>query len=108
MIHSFGVTNVDSAADSTEELAFLKMIWANYSDPIPKLVYADWLDERGDPRAGYLRRFVDTLDRCIPKKLPKTTTPDAVSSHESPPSHLSLPPCIWFNIIATTRNRPAA
>jgi uncharacterized protein (TIGR02996 family) len=35
--------------------AFLNSILANPSDRILRLVYADWLEERGDHRGEYLR-----------------------------------------------------
>jgi uncharacterized protein (TIGR02996 family) len=38
-----------------DEDAFLRAIAAAPADDAPRLVYADWLDERGDPRGIYLR-----------------------------------------------------
>jgi uncharacterized protein (TIGR02996 family) len=38
-----------------EEAAFLRAIAEAPEDDAPRLVYADWLDERNDPRAEYLR-----------------------------------------------------
>ena len=34
---------------------FLRAIGDNYAEDTPRLVYADWLEERGDPRASFLR-----------------------------------------------------
>ncbi|HKA06202.1 MAG TPA: TIGR02996 domain-containing protein [Gemmataceae bacterium] len=43
----------------SEEAAFLRAIQANPKDDVPRLVYADWLDERGDEhsrrKAAFLR-----------------------------------------------------
>jgi uncharacterized protein (TIGR02996 family) len=39
----------------SEESAFLAAIRATSSDQLPRLVYADWLDERGDPRGELVR-----------------------------------------------------
>jgi uncharacterized protein (TIGR02996 family) len=39
----------------TEEIAFLAAVEANPSDELPRLVFADWLEDRGDPRAGWVR-----------------------------------------------------
>ena len=39
----------------SEEQAFLSAIIANPDDQTAKLVYADWLQERGDPRAEIVR-----------------------------------------------------
>jgi uncharacterized protein (TIGR02996 family) len=53
-----------------EEAAFLKALQANPDDDLSRLVYADWLDEREDPRGYFLRLQVmlksvspDHLDR---------------------------------------------
>jgi uncharacterized protein (TIGR02996 family) len=52
----------------TDEAAFLNAILANPEDEAPRLVYADWLDERGDQaaavKAAYLR---DTALLMTPK-----------------------------------------
>jgi uncharacterized protein (TIGR02996 family) len=52
------------APDPTEE-AFLDSICADPRDSTPRLVYADWLEERGDPRAAYLRVLCEWL-ACHP------------------------------------------
>ena len=39
----------------TDDAAFLAAIRADPTDDLARLVYADWLDERGDPRGAYLR-----------------------------------------------------
>ncbi len=38
-----------------EDLGFINDIIAHPDDPVPRLVYADWLDERDDPRGEFLR-----------------------------------------------------
>src|SRR5262245_27846051 len=42
----------------SDEAAFLAAIRAAPDDVTLRLVYADWLDERGDPRAAWVRREV--------------------------------------------------
>lgn len=42
-----------------EEQPFLDEIRANPDDDAARLVYADWLEERGDVRAEYLRVEVE-------------------------------------------------
>jgi uncharacterized protein (TIGR02996 family) len=42
----------------TEERAFLLAILEKPDDDALKLVYADWLEEQGDPRAEFLREMV--------------------------------------------------
>jgi uncharacterized protein (TIGR02996 family) len=39
----------------TDDEAFIRAIVDRPGDDLPRLVYADWLDERGDPRGEYLR-----------------------------------------------------
>ena len=39
----------------TDDEAFIRAIVAAPGDGATRLVYADWLDERGDPRGAYLR-----------------------------------------------------
>ena len=43
----------------TEDDAFIRILHDNHDNELPWLVYADWLDERGDPRGAYLRAEVD-------------------------------------------------
>jgi len=47
----------------TDEDAFLRAIVAHPADRTPRLVYADWLEERSDPRAAYLRLEDDVVRR---------------------------------------------
>ncbi|VTT96751.1 unnamed protein product [Gemmataceae bacterium] len=39
----------------TEDEAFIRALVDNPGDDTPRLVYADWLDDRDDPRGAYLR-----------------------------------------------------
>jgi uncharacterized protein (TIGR02996 family) len=43
----------------SEERAFLHRLQTHPDDDVTRLVYADWLDEQGDPRAAYLRGEVE-------------------------------------------------
>jgi uncharacterized protein (TIGR02996 family) len=45
--------------DAATHKAFIDAIAENPDDDTARLVYADWLDERGDPRAEYLRLEVE-------------------------------------------------
>lgn len=42
----------------SDDAAFIAAIRAAPGDDAARLVYADWLEERGDPRADYLRAEV--------------------------------------------------
>lgn len=42
-----------------DEDAILASVVENLAADLPKLVYADWLEERGDPRGPFLRQFVE-------------------------------------------------
>ena len=44
----------------SDEDAFLRAILDNPADDAPRLVYADWLDERGDPESAARARFLRT------------------------------------------------
>lgn len=39
----------------TQDDTFLRAIIENPNDDTPRLIYADWLDERGDPRGEFIR-----------------------------------------------------
>lgn len=43
----------------SSEQTFLEVIQANPDDEVPKLIYADWLDEQGDPRGELIRLLVE-------------------------------------------------
>jgi uncharacterized protein (TIGR02996 family) len=45
----------DSTGDAGMEPAFLRDILAHPGDETPLLVFADWLEERSDPRIGHVR-----------------------------------------------------
>jgi uncharacterized protein (TIGR02996 family) len=47
----------------SDEEGFLQAIAAAPTDDLPRLVYADWLEERGDPRATYLRLATQTASQ---------------------------------------------
>jgi uncharacterized protein (TIGR02996 family) len=52
-----------------DEEAFLRAIALAPGDDAPRLVYADWLDDRGDPRADYVRlvtRAAGLVQRGLP------------------------------------------
>lgn len=51
------------------EYPFVAAVLASPLDDLPKLVYADWLDEHADPRGGFLRAWLAA--RKAGKKLPK-------------------------------------
>src|SRR5919197_4498856 len=40
---------------SPEEAAFLDRVCADPDDDAPRLIFADWLDERADPRGEFIR-----------------------------------------------------
>jgi uncharacterized protein (TIGR02996 family) len=50
----------------TRDAAFLEAIRAAPDDDAPRLIYADWLDERGDPRGEFIRV------QCGRVRLPET------------------------------------
>src|SRR5262249_51186381 len=45
--------------DQHRDQAFLQAVVADPADDATRLIYADWLEEQGDPRAHYLRLEVE-------------------------------------------------
>jgi uncharacterized protein (TIGR02996 family) len=54
----------------SDESAFLNAIQANPKDDAPRLVYADWLDERGDEQSGRKAAFLRMTARLITARSP--------------------------------------
>jgi uncharacterized protein (TIGR02996 family) len=50
-----GREEVAPRGDGDQHAAFLAAIRAEPREPLHRLAYADWLEERGDPRADYFR-----------------------------------------------------
>jgi uncharacterized protein (TIGR02996 family) len=72
----------------TNEEAFLKAAIADPDDPGPRLVYADWLEDRGDPHAGAVRDHPE-LFRLLASLRTATQTPfDWVEGHAA--GHVGL------------------
>ncbi|MEK6238729.1 MAG: SUMF1/EgtB/PvdO family nonheme iron enzyme [Planctomycetales bacterium] len=53
------------------EQAFLKEIAANPADDAPRLIFADWLEERGDLRAELLRLLNELIHIDVPDRAAK-------------------------------------
>ena len=54
---------------TVEELAFLSRIREQPGDDGPRLIFADWLDEHGDPRGEFIR--VQCALACLPADDPR-------------------------------------
>jgi uncharacterized protein (TIGR02996 family) len=54
-VEEFVYREPGATPEGSEENALLRAIIANPGDEGPRLVYADWLEERGDPRSELLR-----------------------------------------------------
>jgi uncharacterized protein (TIGR02996 family) len=50
---------IEKAGLSSDEFGFLAHIVSRPADDAGRLVYADWLEEQGDPRGSFLRNFVE-------------------------------------------------
>ena len=57
---------VERVAQSHDELALLARIVEQPTNDLNRLVYADWLEERNDPRGPFLRRFVEAFQTGQP------------------------------------------
>lgn len=59
-------------AEVTDDEAFIRTILASPGDDAPRLVYADWLEERGDERGAYFRlevKWAKTRDNGLETRL---------------------------------------
>jgi uncharacterized protein (TIGR02996 family) len=79
----------------TEEEAFQRALDANPSDWQTRLVFADWLEERNDPRAGGYRAL--GLRRCQP-----------VPTNETPGEHPERWACPGYVTVECAKSRPKA
>ena len=52
-----------------EDEAFIRAIVDSPGDDLPRLVYADWLDDRDDPRGTYLRAEYEAVETGDPFQL---------------------------------------
>jgi uncharacterized protein (TIGR02996 family) len=71
-----------------EDEAFIRAIVDGPGDDLPRLVYADWLDDRGDPRGPYLqaeREAVETGDVARLRELAAGLDPVWVARVSRPP-----------------------
>lgn len=55
----------------SEDEAFIRAIVTHPGDDTPRLVYADWLDDRADPRGPYLRAEHEWAKKPTPGALKK-------------------------------------
>ena len=81
----------------TDDDALLRAVRAAPADDAPRLVYADWLDERGDPRGPFLR--AQTALRPLPPDHPDRP---AGEEHLSP-LRLGLDPG-WLAVVEPERS----
>jgi uncharacterized protein (TIGR02996 family) len=70
----FGPTVIETAAESLDELGLLSAIMEDQLDEAPKLVNADWLEERGDARGTFLRELVRLAGHRAPCSHPVTSS----------------------------------
>jgi uncharacterized protein (TIGR02996 family) len=74
------------------EVAFLHAIQANVGDSTPQLIYADWLEERGDPRGQLLRTGVERLQ----KEGPRRRWAEKNYRQDIPSGYVSPEDTIWY------------
>ncbi len=71
---------------AAEEVAFWKAIDADPDDDTVRLIFADWLEERGDLRADAIRRRCEQIRR-IKEKFPLLRSADTRFSYWAAHSH---------------------
>src|ERR1700754_5023358 len=95
---------------TSDDEAFLRAISAAPDDDAPRLVYADWLDERGDTRAEFIRlqvrlRGLSPSDPALADLAARVRELRA----GSPPYWLArLDPPVWGIVGNIVDQRPAA
>jgi carbon storage regulator len=82
-----GHTPPEPRPHSPEEEPFLRAIEAEPGDEATRLVYADWLEERGDPLGEFLRL------QCQAKDLERRRR--ALWAEHGAAWAASLPPALW-------------
>jgi uncharacterized protein (TIGR02996 family) len=50
----------------SDRTAFYKAIWATPDDDLPRLAFADWLDEHAEPDAAHFLRLLSAARTCPP------------------------------------------
>jgi uncharacterized protein (TIGR02996 family) len=55
-----------------DERTWIEKVSSNLLDDDAKLVYADWLEERGDARGEFLRKYVQAARSLKPSEFPST------------------------------------
>lgn len=68
---------IETAARCSEEHRFLCAIARNLCDDSLKLIYADWLEERGDARSEFVRHFTAATQQNALEKVDCSTFPEA-------------------------------
>jgi uncharacterized protein (TIGR02996 family) len=87
MIMSSGRSSLEAAATLPGEYEVLSQVVADLRDDAPKLRYADWLEERGDRRAKFVRKFA----AAVRSLGPTTRLPAARSFRRAWTNMLGVP-----------------
>lgn len=79
----------------TEDEAFIRAIVDNRGDDISRLVYADWLDDRDDPRGAYLRAEHGAAGSVQLRELAMSRDPVWVARVSRPPLGVCCDELTW-------------
>jgi uncharacterized protein (TIGR02996 family) len=92
-----------------DELAFLRAISAAPDDMAPRLVYADWLDERMDPRGEFVHLQVRLRElSCSEPEYEPLRVRERALRLVCPPEWLTrLDPPVWCVVGNIVKERPA-
>lgn len=77
-----------------EDEGFIRAIVGNCDD-LSRLVYADWLDDRDDPRGAYLRAEREAVSREQLRELAACLDPVWVARVSRPPLGVCCDPLTW-------------
>jgi uncharacterized protein (TIGR02996 family) len=82
-----------------EESAFLRAIADAPDDDAPRLVYADWLEERGDPRADYVRVVAQIAGRVRQVISWEDLKPRFLAACDAAPEEWREQVGPWFDVL---------
>jgi uncharacterized protein (TIGR02996 family) len=93
-----------------DEAALYRAVAANPADEAPRLVYADWLDERDDPRGEYLRLDWDAGQKAKSGRASERALERLAELRSGLPSNwmidISVGPSAWVKQVVYDESEP--
>lgn len=93
------IERLTGLAMTNDEAALYRAVLADRADDAPRLIYADWLDERGDQRGEYLRVDLDAAKEARSGSVPERTLERLAELRSALPANwmidVSVGPSAW-------------